>query len=1739
MRFLFFIFAFPFFLFAEWDQLFQGDSNPSCVHHVNVISGNLQLFFQDQCVSGAVPIYLTRNYSSKGIEECKHNKDLDLKSLQLTWQAEMGWDFFPELQLLVDPRKNTTTSLKAYLKESSGEMVSYAFSHEESEDVVALKPTNKTNRTFGFISARTNPNNNLLHINYKTGDAILYLANGGKRIYKGEERTLLDKISDYHIYQHPRKLRYYLLQKEILPSGQKKLFRFDRDGARVTISHTNLSETRVYSYVCFEKSNKDPPFSIHMQTSDYRFLTYKIEKEGKQEYLSFVDNGLSPPETIFYTPTQKNLGNALHRITSLNKPQLFVEYYTDTNTFETNKVKTIYNQNTVVAHFTYFPNITEVRDANQVLTRYHHENDKLLSIEYFDELGTLYSSQKFFWNNEDLIAKSMCDQYGHPIFSKTLTYDEFGNVVEETLYGNLTGENEGPFSLTETGALTGSDSYTKFYEYDPTTFLTLEEKESSGLTTRFTYIPNTDLIDAKETYQDGILLTSQTRLYDDDNLLIKEIFEDEGFSFEKTYTRDPLSGRVIAIEECGKKVAYEYSIHNEILQEHIYDERGDHRYSIEYKYDDKNHLTYKSTPYGLENHYAYNEWGDLIKSKEVGCPLQTFTYDANRRLQTATKNKKTTHFTYTKKGLLDSETNHLGETTTHTYDAFGKEIKTTFPEILDEHGSPYRPTIEFAYDLLGNCIFEKNAKNETKRTSYNLFGNPTKEILPDQSVIRHIYNINGTLKKTIHQDNSTTTYEYNPLQRITSKKTPFGEETWVYIGSQVVLHTTQDGLTTTYNYDPLGRLIQESTLGRTKTYTYDPLGYLETTTSGPIKHTQIHDLEGKIIKEDLNQENITTYEYNTENQKVRIKKITSQGEAIDQITYDLDGNLVSHIDPNQATTRISYKDRTKITIDPLQNRRIETYDALNHLIRVEHQNLEQKPISIEENFYDPSGNLAKKITYIYEDDTLKGTSQVLWENNFRGQIVKETQGTKVTQYRYDPLGRIVEKTLPNKVKLTTSYDKKGRICTLISSDGTIHYQYHYELGVNPIRIEDKVYNTSITRRYNKFGELLEENTNTNLTLSYEYDNHGREKSLTLPDKSKITYEYDKHHLKEIHRISSKGSLLYKHTYNTFDPNGHVCKETLIQNIGTITTTHDLLERPQTITSPLHRLSQSFDPAGRVAYVENSICGSKYYEYDSLHQLIEETDLKYHFNSLGTPCDEPTNEYQQLTSQFEYDQNGNPTKRLSDNTLYTYDALGRLTSIKTTDKTTSFQYDAYSRLQSKTTLHNNGSKEKRLYLYHKDNEIGSLTEDLKLMELKILGLGISHDIGAAIAIELENEPYAPLHDFQGNIIALIGSDDGEIASTYTYTAFGEADPTPSKNPWRLASKRTEETLVYFNNRFYDPKTKRWLTPDPLGLSESVNVYIYNLNSPLNRLDALGLFSISYQKGEGIYFDPTDRSPQSCNPNQQQLGPYIKGVAIPPAHTNHPTFDCIIICEQIYNLPFTPEEITNKSANLLDYVPLLTPKESGVFGITSAQNGINTTAEEFLQNCFSITNNIPEGTLFIGAYNPTTSLYEDTKRAKTELKGLQTQNSLATADFLSLISDTLIKSNSKSLWLHIPHSEAGVLFNLAFHDLNPDQKHLLQNQLHVFALAPAQPVPFKPYCSATNAYSVNDDITGPLAFFYLFNPDYYIKPLKCESSWNQLSAYFADHSFLGNTYQKALRDEIQTLRLEHGFYDPKKR
>jgi RHS repeat-associated protein len=99
----------------------------------------------------------------------------------------------------------------------------------------------------------------------------------------------------------------------------------------------------------------------------------------------------------------------------------------------------------------------------------------------------------------------------------------------------------------------------------------------------------------------------------------------------------------------------------------------------------------------------------------------------------------------------------------------------------------------------------------------------------------------------------------------------------------------------------------------------------------------------------------------------------------------------------------------------------------------------------------------------------------------------------------------------------------------------------------------------------------------------------------------------------------------------------------------------------------------------------------------------------------------------------------------------------------------------------------------------------------------------------------------LTDFLGSTTAL-ADDAGAIKTTYGYEPYGEATSTgeATVNSFQYTGRENDGIgLYYYRARYYSPKSKRFISEDPIGQKGGLNTYRYVKNNPLLYTDALGL------------------------------------------------------------------------------------------------------------------------------------------------------------------------------------------------------------------------------------------------------------------------------------------------------------
>ncbi len=1159
-----------------------------------------------------------------------------------------------------------------------------------------------------------------------------------------------------------------------------------------------------------------------------------------------------------------------------------------------------------------------------------------------------------------------------------------------------------------------------------------------------------------------------------------------------------------------------------------------------YDYDANCNLIFKQTP-NLNYHteYVYNHMNQLIKEVEVHL-------DGNRFSKS---------YSYDRCGNMTRSYDYCGNETNYSYDAFNRLTNKTFPKNIVKKGRVHSAREYYGYNELNHPTFKKDDRGIVK-VKTNARGKPSLISYPDGNKQRIVYHLDGTVEKTIDCLGNETHFEYDYLQRKISEKkyTSDGEELstqfWVYGAFNLLMEVDPEGNATTYEYDGAGRLIAQTKAGSEVRYVYDSLGRQkekwEQCGEDAWRVSSVeHDVLGQVIEERIESGNGTLfmkkqYAYDVDGNRTHVSIFSEDGISTTITEYNAHNKPVKTMAPDGSETTYRYDynyinafDQCVLreeAIDSKGNTSIKEYDARGFVVLEEQKNIYDILVKKTKYTNDCVGNVLKRVEDVIVDDETVRTITTCFEYDSMGRetAVIEAYGEpeqKISRKEYNILGDVARIVKPDGTRIYHHYDSLGRLFLLESSDSSIKYEYAYDRNNNIIEVKDHTTGQTTSREYDAFGHVLSEKMEHGLQLDYSYDLMGRLSELTLPDLSKIAYEYDEGYLRSIHRNG------YTHTY-TYDTAGKRTLSTLGNNLGEIRYTYDINLQPTGIHSSYWQMQGEYDSCGNIeAVVQTDPVGetTHHYQYDGLNQLTAESGSEthtYQLDSIGNRVKKDeiscvTNALNQLEKQgsttYTYDTNGNlsSAKGSSQNFTCVYDNLDRLIEVNSGDQKTSYRYDAFHRRMSKTHYRRLGDAWKQehheRYFYQGDKELGAVDDEGNITQLRVMGIGYKGDIGAAVLMEIEGESYVPLHDYRGNVSVLLNAQSGVAVETYRYTAYGEETVFDSNgnqiatpiNPWRFSSKRvdSETGWSYFGARYYDAKTARWTTPDPLWYVDGTNLYCYVQNNPTRYIDPEGLFI------------------------QALLAIAIATVAsIIETAANNMTFDI----DETGNYSVGVTSSTNRrSRSRSRSVDRRTcsyetkDKEYGKIHYTCV-NGVLTFPEDAMSNTDYIGSMMPDCS-GAGIYNATHGLW-DFVECVINLLGFNTR---PVSELHGQWDKYFDNCPEGGIITHVCHSQGAILTRNALASYDPERR----KRIHVIAVAPAAYID-EDHCGSVMHYVSKNDFIPWFDFKGRRRHEKNITILD-----RHPNASWFDHNFQSPTYRGEIKKRIKWISNNYGDLNDK--
>jgi len=624
--------------------------------------------------------------------------------------------------------------------------------------------------------------------------------------------------------------------------------------------------------------------------------------------------------------------------------------------------------------------------------------------------------------------------------------------------------------------------------------------------------------------------------------------------------------------------------------------------------------------------YHFSNSGALLSITDRNANVTTLTYSGGQLTSVSVVGGRAFSLTYNGTGQIATVADNTGRTVRFTYSSAGDLTGVT---------DPLAHTTTYTYDS-GHQLLTGVDRN-------------------GHTFVTNIYD-SLDAGRVISQTNvlgKVTTFAYYPVNRVTIVADPRGAQTTYTYDSQYRLLSLQNALgqTTSYTYDPQGnRLSRTDASNHTWTYTYDANGNL-LTSKDPLNNTIVHT-------------------YDAHNQMLSTTDAVSQTTLY---TYDGQENLRTATDALSHTSTYTYTSQGDLQAgsDPLGHRTTYSYDDAGDRISITNATGQTTVLT-----YDGAGR------QISVSDPLSHTTVVTYDANDQLLSTTDALGNMVST-AYDAEGNRTSVTDARHQTTLYNYDQLDQLVQVTDAMGRSTL-YGYDDAGNRITVTDALSHTATTA-YDLLNRAISVTNPLNETISYTYDTAGN--LATKVSGRRVTTRYGYDGANRLISLSSPGLATVSYTYNA---NGQ--RATMTDGTGATIFHYDGDNRLLSVDQPSGTVSYTYDAAGNRGSV--AVPGRQAtYAYDELNRLSRVTD--WHGGVFTATYDAASRPSAMVYANgvraaYDYDAASHLlalTYSSGSTALstfsYTYDEGGnRLTATDDTG-TTSYNYDALSRLTTAT------------------------------------------------------------------------------------------------------------------------------------------------------------------------------------------------------------------------------------------------------------------------------------------------------------------------------------------------------------------------------------------------------------------------------------------------------------------------
>jgi RHS repeat-associated protein len=833
----------------------------------------------------------------------------------------------------------------------------------------------------------------------------------------------------------------------------------------------------------------------------------------------------------------------------------------------------------------------------------------------------------------------------------------------------------------------------------------------------------------------------------------------------------------------------------------------------------------------------------------AGGTLARYEYDATGRLAAAFDSLgHAERYEYDEKGRMVRELRRDGGVFGFRFDSHGRCVRASGLERYDEKILRFHDASRWTevtdsvgnvsrYEWNGNgqITTEQQALGVVLRTEYDQMGRIVKRIGAHAEETRYEYDDHGNRSTTVDPVGNTFTVTFaEDHQPVTLTDPAGGIWRWLYDASgRAVQFTDSLDATWTIQYDQGGNPVSVTNpTGASLRRQFDSNGVLQSQTDYQGNRTQYDfDKLGRLRRWVGPGGDATAVEYDSEGNPLRI--VLADSSTIYCI-YDDAGNLTSMTDGAGRTTRYRYGTCHRLLEmkDPIGRiTRFEWGSEPDQLERIVNERGEVYGFE-----YGALGQVVREVgfdgreqRFVYDLDRCAARINALGES---------------LNYKWDPSGRLMERSLPDGSSATFTYTPLGDLATASCADGTVEFVRDIQGRV----VRETQGGYAVETAYDTLGKVLATRTNLGHQVAFTLDDNGLLTGLKIGQSPLRTITRNQNGQEVARELSGRTELRHR-----YDVVGRLVEQSVRPLAGP--------GRGDGLTpqeQPIERV-YGYDGAGLLRSMRDGPRGGVSFKYDDDEHLIQlarqngpserlEYDETGNLAALVSDDDRTTRFLYQPGDRLEqrgdtryvHDQEGRLVRKIEGhggpNTrewTYTWDALDQLRSVRTpAGAVWRYSYDALGRRILKQ-----GPEGQVVFVWN-GNVVVHEVRDQNLYSSWVFDPDSFRPLFTVVGSEM----YAVVSDHLGTPRELFDRQ-GKTVWSALYSSWGETVESLGDGvdcPVRFPGQWfDEETGLHYNRyRYYDPQAGRYISCDPIRTLGGFNLYAYAQN-PINWFDPGGL------------------------------------------------------------------------------------------------------------------------------------------------------------------------------------------------------------------------------------------------------------------------------------------------------------